>query len=81
MEHFPFELRNSADLDVVGFGTNAVDHLVRVAEYPRFNSKVAFSEYTMAAGGEAAHHVHARPPVNVSGLRCAGPSGAASGKF
>jgi sugar/nucleoside kinase (ribokinase family) len=52
--HFPLRLREDAKFDVVGFGTNAVDHLVTVAEYPRFNSKVEFSRYTIAAGGEVA---------------------------
>jgi sulfofructose kinase len=52
--HFPLQVRDDAEFDVVGFGTNAVDHLIRVAEYPAFNSKVEFSHYERSAGGEVA---------------------------
>ena len=52
--NFPFQLSDKADFDVVGFGTNAVDHLIQVAEYPAFNSKVEFLQYTRDAGGEVA---------------------------
>lgn len=51
---FPFEMAESADFDVVGFGTNAVDHLIEVANYPAFNSKVEFLAHSRAAGGEVA---------------------------
>ncbi|MBX3243657.1 MAG: carbohydrate kinase family protein [Acidobacteria bacterium] len=54
---FPFKLKQNdadTDLDVIGFGTNAVDFLIRVPEYPAFNSKVRLSDYIRAAGGEAA---------------------------
>ena len=51
---FPFKLINEAVFDVIGFGTNAVDFLIEVPEYPPFNSKVELTEYTQAAGGEAA---------------------------
>lgn len=51
---FPFQLLTTNDFDVVGFGTNAVDYLIRVPEYPRFNSKVELTEYSQAAGGEIA---------------------------
>lgn len=50
----PFKLQKANDFDVVGFGTNAVDYLIRVPEYPAFNSKVELSEYSQAAGGEIA---------------------------
>jgi len=52
--HFPFKLKNEAEFDVVGFGTNAVDYLIRVPHYPDFNSKVELIDYVQAAGGEIA---------------------------
>lgn len=52
--NFPFELRLDTAIDVAGFGTNAVDFLIQVPEYPEFNSKVRLLDYTQAAGGEAA---------------------------
>lgn len=51
---FPFQLDPAKDFDCVGFGTNAVDFLIRVPHYPAFNSKVELSGYTRAAGGEIA---------------------------
>lgn len=51
---FPFEIPAANDFDVVGFGTNAVDHLIRVPEFPAFNSKIEIIDYSQAAGGEAA---------------------------
>ena len=50
----PFHLPASKDFDAVGFGLNAVDHLIVVAEYPRFDTKVRFSEYQRSAGGQTA---------------------------
>jgi sugar/nucleoside kinase (ribokinase family) len=51
---FPFRIPDGRRFDAVGFGTNAVDFLIEVPEYPDFNSKVELSDYTRAAGGEAA---------------------------
>jgi sulfofructose kinase len=51
---FPFKLRSDAAIDVVGFGTNAVDHLIRVSEFPRFGSKAEFTDHSVMAGGEVA---------------------------
>ncbi|CAN5358904.1 sugar kinase [soil metagenome] len=51
---FPFHILETNDFDAVGFGTNAVDYLIRVPEYPEFNSKIELSEYSTAAGGEVA---------------------------
>jgi sulfofructose kinase len=51
---FPFELPSDREFDVVGFGTNAVDFLIQVPEYPAFNSKVELTDYIQAAGGEVA---------------------------
>jgi len=42
------------DFDAVGFGLNAVDHLIVVPEYPAFDTKVRFSEYEKSAGGQTA---------------------------
>lgn len=51
---FPFELKKHRRFDVVGFGTNAVDYLIRVPNYPEFNSKIELTDYVQAAGGEIA---------------------------
>ena len=51
---FPFQIRPANDFEAVGFGTNAVDYLIRVPEYPAYNSKVEIGEHSRAAGGEIA---------------------------
>ena len=51
---FPFNPAENKEFDVVGFGTNAVDYLIVVPEYPPFNSKVELENYTQLAGGEIA---------------------------
>jgi sulfofructose kinase len=51
---FSFELPTDKEFDAVGFGLNAVDHLIVVPEYPAFDSKVRFTEYEKSAGGETA---------------------------
>jgi sulfofructose kinase len=51
---FPFKLRTDAEVDAIGFGTNAVDFLIEVPEYPAYNTKVELDKYTRAAGGEVA---------------------------
>lgn len=51
---FPFELKQDRDFDAVGFGLNAVDHLIVVPEYPAFDTKVRFTEYEKSAGGQTA---------------------------
>ena len=38
----------------MGFGLNAVDHLIVVPEYPAFNSKIHLTEHIQAAGGQTA---------------------------
>ena len=70
---FPFELDPEKEFDVVGFGTNAVDFLIRVPTYPAFNSKVELSGYTQAAGGEIA--------TTMAGLRRLGLKTAYIGRF
>ena len=52
--HFPFSVMPENQFDVVGFGTNAVDYLIRVPHFPKFDSKVELTEYTVAPGGEVA---------------------------
>jgi sugar/nucleoside kinase (ribokinase family) len=51
---FPLHIPQTAPFDVVGYGTNAVDHLIEVARYPEFNTKVNLLSHTVAAGGEIA---------------------------
>lgn len=51
---FPFELSANKKFDVAGFGTNAVDYLIVVPEYPRFDSKIELDDYQRMAGGEVA---------------------------
>ena len=51
---FPFLLADNKEFDAVGFGLNAVDHLIVVPEYPAFDTKVRLLEHKQAAGGQAA---------------------------
>jgi len=51
---FPFTLPTEREFDAVGFGLNAVDHLVVVPEYPAFDTKTRFIEHTQSAGGQTA---------------------------
>ena len=51
---FPFDLLPNAEFEVAGFGTNAVDYLIRVPAYPQFDSKLEISSYDRQAGGEVA---------------------------
>ncbi|MEP6945446.1 MAG: carbohydrate kinase family protein [Acidobacteriota bacterium] len=51
---FPYTFPQDRRYDVAGFGTNAVDYLIRVPNYPEFGSKVELTEYSQAAGGEVA---------------------------
>jgi sugar/nucleoside kinase (ribokinase family) len=51
---FPFNIPVKRPFDAVGFGLNAVDHLIVVPEYPAFDSKVRLTEYTRSAGGQTA---------------------------
>ena len=51
---FPFFIPTDRDVDVFGFGTNAVDFLIRVPHFPAFTSKVELTDYSQAAGGEIA---------------------------
>jgi len=64
---FPFPIRPRAEFDAVGFGTNAVDYLIRVPAYPRYNSKIELNEYTIAPGGEIASSMAGLARL---GMRC-----------
>ncbi len=51
-----FDLRFAAGkaFDVVGFGTNSVDHLCILPEYPQLDSKMEILQYEMLPGGQVA---------------------------
>ena len=70
---FPFKLLSNRDFDAVGFGTNAIDYLIQVPEYPAFNSKIELDGYVQAAGGEVAS--------TMVGLRRLGMKTAYVGRF
>lgn len=70
---FPFQLPVDKEFDVAGFGTNAVDYLITVPEYPAFNSKVELEHYTESAGGEIAS--------TMAGLQRLGVRTAYAGRF
>ena len=52
--HFPLKAPANKPFDAVGFGLNAVDHLIVVPEYPEFDTKLRFLEHTQSAGGQTA---------------------------
>jgi sulfofructose kinase len=51
---FPIELPANKPFDAVGFGLNAVDHLIVVPEYPEYDTKMRFIEHQQSAGGQTA---------------------------
>ena len=51
---FPFTLASNKPFDAVGFGLNAVDHLIVVPEYPTFDTKMRLLEHRLSAGGQTA---------------------------
>ena len=51
---FPFQLPDAREFDAVGFGLNAVDHLIVVPAYPAFDTKTRLTEHVQAAGGQTA---------------------------
>lgn len=51
---FPFSAPAIKTFDAVGFGLNAVDHLIVVPEYPAFDSKMRLLEHKQSAGGQTA---------------------------
>ncbi len=70
---FPFDLTVQKDFDAVGFGLNAVDHLIVVPSYPAFDTKVRLSEHVRAAGGQVA--------TTLAGLQRLGMKTAYAGRF
>jgi len=52
--NFPFTLPTGRQFDAVGFGLNAVDHLIVVPEYPASDTKLRLLEHKQATGGQAA---------------------------
>jgi sulfofructose kinase len=52
--NFPFTLPTGRQFDAVGFGLNAVDHLIVVPEYPAFDTKIRLLEHKQTAGGQTA---------------------------
>jgi len=71
--NFPFQIPEGRELDAAGFGTNAVDYLIRVAEYPAFDTKTELESYIQAAGGEVAS--------TMTGLQRLGLRTAYAGRF
>jgi sugar/nucleoside kinase (ribokinase family) len=51
---FPFTLPDKRQFDAVGFGLNAVDHLIVVPEYPAFDTKIRLLEHKQTTGGQTA---------------------------
>lgn len=51
---FPFNVPESGKFDVVGFGVNAFDYLLRVGRYPAAGSKVELTADIRSPGGEVA---------------------------
>ena len=51
---FPFTLPQEREFDAVGFGLNAVDHLIVVPAYPAFDTKTRLDLHVQAAGGQTA---------------------------
>lgn len=52
--NFPIKLPGDKPFDAVGFGLNAVDHLIVVPEYPAYDTKVRLIEHKQSAGGQTA---------------------------
>ena len=70
---FPFRLPGDREFDCVGFGLNAVDHLVVVPSYPEFDTKTRLLRHVQSAGGQTASAV--------VGLRRLGMRTAYAGRF
>lgn len=51
---FPFLLPEEKQFDAVGFGLNAVDHLIVVPAYPAFDTKIRLLEHKQTTGGQTA---------------------------
>ena len=66
--NFSFTLPENRECDVVGFGLNAVDHLVTIPRFPSFNSKVRLTDHCQMPGGQVSS---AMVGVRRLGLRAA----------
>jgi sugar/nucleoside kinase (ribokinase family) len=51
---FPLTLADNKPFDAVGFGLNAVDHLIVVPKYPEFDTKTRLLAHRLSAGGQTA---------------------------
>ena len=51
---FPLKLATNKPFDAVGFGLNAVDHLIVVPAYPAFDTKIRLLDHKQSAGGQTA---------------------------
>lgn len=51
---FPVNAPLDKPYDAVGFGLNAVDHLIVVPEYPAFDTKLRLLDHMQSAGGQTA---------------------------
>ena len=51
---FPFHIPAEREFDAVGFGLNAVDHLIVAPAYPAFDTKTRLTEHLRSAGGQTA---------------------------
>ena len=51
---FPVKAPSNKPFDAVGFGLNAVDHLIVVPEYPAFDTKMRLLAHKQSAGGQTA---------------------------
>ncbi len=52
--NFPFPVPAGRQFHAVGFGLNAVDHLIVVPAYPAFDTKIRFLDHQQTAGGQTA---------------------------
>src|SRR5215468_3669065 len=51
---FPLNVPDNKPFDAVGFGLNAVDHLIVVPHYPAFDTKIRLLDHKLSAGGQTA---------------------------
>ena len=50
----PLQVPAKREFDAVGFGLNAVDHLIVVPEYPKFDTKTRLTDHQRSPGGQTA---------------------------
>lgn len=50
--NFSLSIPQDREFDVVGFGLNAVDHLVTIPRFPSFNTKVRLTDHQQMSGGQ-----------------------------